>query len=86
MKNILLIVCIIFAGCAGIKPQPATIKVEVPVPVPCIISQIELPDFAVDDLSVDAGIWPQMLSLRAERIQRKAYEHVLEQAIKACQK
>lgn len=80
----LLMVCLLMAGCSAL-PSTA-VKVEVPVLVPCIISHIDTPAFAVDSLSIDAGIWSQMLALRADRIQRKAYEHVLTEAMKACQK
>ena len=43
------------------------------------------PAFAVDALSIGAGIWEQMSALRAERIQRIGYETELEAAVKACQ-
>ncbi len=92
MKKLSLIV-LLLTGCAGFN-APAVVKVSVPVSVPCIIATINKPDFAVDALPADppAGVsrsdfvWDQMRALRADRIQRQAYEKIIESAIKACQK
>jgi hypothetical protein len=82
MKKAILL-CLFVTGCAN--QIPAVVRVEVPVSVPCVIKHVEKGGFAVDSLSTEADIWAQMAALRAERIQRKAYEAVLEAAIKACQ-
>lgn len=73
---------LLLAGCASQTP-PKT--VEVPVPVPCKVPQIEKPSFAVDGLPIGANIWDQMLALRAERKQRQGYELKLEAAVQSCQ-
>lgn len=73
---------LLLAGCASQTP-PKT--VEVPVPVPCKVPQIEKPSFAVDGLPIGANIWDQMLALRAERKQRQGYELKLEATIQSCQ-
>jgi hypothetical protein len=75
---------IVLAGCSS-NSAPAVVRVEVPVLVPCVIEKVQKTEFAVDNLDVDAGIWNQMSALRANRLQRKAYESVLEAAIKSCQ-
>jgi hypothetical protein len=90
MKNFLII--LFLTGCT--TALPPVVRVEIPVSVPCVIAQIDKPSFAVDALPVDppAGmkrsdfVWLQMNALRADRIQRQAYEKILEAAIQACQK
>jgi hypothetical protein len=71
-------------GCAS-QHAPAVIKVDVPMAIPCNIQPISKPQFAVDSISPDSDIWDMMSALRAERIQRKSYESVLESAIHSCQ-
>ncbi len=69
--------------------NPATVsvpvEVRIPVPIPCESPTPSRPAFAVDALSLGAGIWEQMSALRAERLQRQGYETELEAAVKACQ-
>jgi hypothetical protein len=87
MRMILLgITSLVVSACASTPPsvvQP--IEVRVPVPVPCKVPIPSRPAFAVDALSLGAGIWEQMIALRAERLQRQGYEAELEAAVKACQ-
>jgi hypothetical protein len=80
----LALVCIFLTGCAS-TGIPAVVRVEVPVPVPCVIVIPTPPAFAIDALPIGASIWDQMAALRADRIQRQAYEKMLEAAIQACQ-
>lgn len=84
MKKI-LIVCLLAASCGTTHP-PATVRVEIPIPVPCNVQKIDIPSFAVDALTYDSDIWDQMAALRAERLQRQAYEKILQAAIDACRK
>ncbi len=83
----LLLLALLIAGCASTTPPSPTVpqRVEIPVPVPCKIPQIEKPSFAVDGLPIGSDIWDQMSALRAERKQRQGYEVKLEAAIKSCQ-
>lgn len=80
-----LIVSFSLAGCAAAPTAPVVTEVKVPVAVPCRAPNVEWPAFAVDTLPIGSGIWQQMVALRAERLERKAYETELEAAIKACQ-
>jgi hypothetical protein len=81
-----LALCSLGVGCASTStPTPVPVEVKVPVPVPCKVSVPTPPVFAVDALPLGAGIWDQMLALRAERLQRKGYEAVLITTIEACQ-
>jgi hypothetical protein len=83
MKNTLLFLCLLSVGCASNK-APAVVRVEVPIPVPCKITLPAPPAYAVDALPADAGIWDMMAALRADRLQRQAYEAILKAAIEAC--
>lgn len=84
MKNTLLFLSLFATGCAFSK-APDVVRVEVPISVPCKMPLIQKPAFAVDALQYGSDIWAQMSALRAERLQRKAYEAELEAATKACQ-
>ena len=84
MKRLsILMIVLALAACSVARP-PAVVRVEVPIPVPCLTVIPEKPSFAVDELPLGAGIWKQMLALRADRIRRRAYEAELEAAINAC--
>lgn len=88
MKRLTVVLCLVLAGCAGQvaePPEPAVVRVEVPVQVPCRTERVLRPAFAVDALPVGADIGEQMRALRAERLQRKGYEARLEGAVAACQ-
>jgi len=68
----------------SLPPVVQPVEVKVPVPVPCRVAMPERPAFAVDTLAIGAGIWAQMLALRADRLQRKGYEAELEAAARTC--
>lgn len=88
-----LMLVFLLTACATAQ-APAVVEVKVPVLVPCVIEHIDAPAFAVDALPVDPPegvkrsdfVFQQLLALRAERLQRQAYEKILEAAIAACQK
>lgn len=87
MKRLTIGLCLVLAGCAGQvaePPEPAVVRVEVPVQIPCRAQRIQRPVFAVDSLPIGASIAEQMRALRAERLQRKGYEKRLEAAVEAC--
>lgn len=89
MRGMLALVVLAIAGCAAHKPEPTPepqiIRVQVPVLVPCKITPVQKPAFAVDALPLGSAIDVQMRALRAERQQRKGYEERLEAAVMACQ-
>lgn len=88
MKEALIFLGLLLAGCAGQvaePPEPQLVRVEVPVQIPCKTERVQRPAFAVDSLRLGASIAEQMRALRAERLQRKGYEVRLEAAIDACQ-
>ena len=73
----------VLSACASSAP-PSVVRVDVPVPVACITKTPERPAFAVDGLPIGSGIWDKMSALRADRLQRRAYEAELEAALNAC--
>lgn len=88
MKRLTIGLCLVLAGCAGqvAEPsEPVTVRVEVPVQVPCRTERVQRPAFAVDSLPIGASIDEQMRALRADRRQRQGYEARLEAAVEACQ-
>lgn len=88
MKRVLIVLGLLLAGCAGqvAEPlEPVTVRVEVPVQIPCRTERVQRPAFAVDSLPIGASIDEQVRALRADRQQRKGYEVRLEAAIDACQ-
>lgn len=87
MKVLLVVLGLLLAGCAGKvvdAPEPQVVRVEVPVQVPCRTERVRRPAFAVDSLRLGASIAEQIRALRADRLQRKAYELRLEAAVEAC--
>jgi hypothetical protein len=87
MKRLIAVLCLALAGCAGRvaePPEPAVVRVEVPVQIPCRTERVPRPVFAVDVLPIGASIDEQMRALRADRRQRQGYEARLEAAVEAC--
>lgn len=83
MKRLLILLAL--SGCAMTPSAPVVQEVKIPVGIPCKITPIEIPVFAVDGLAIGSGLFDQMRALRAERLQRQGYENKLEAAIKSCQ-
>lgn len=87
MKRLTIALSLVLAGCAGQvaePPEPAMVRVEVPVQIPCRTERVQRPVFAVEVLPIGASIDEKMRALRAERLQRKGYEKRLEAAVAAC--
>ncbi|MDF3864189.1 hypothetical protein P3W53_06950 [Pseudomonas denitrificans (nom. rej.)] len=89
MRMIMIGVVLALAGCQSQQQapeqEPRVFEVQVPVAVPCKITPVQRPAFAVDSLALDAEIDEQMRALRAERNQRQGYEARLEAAVQGCQ-
>lgn len=89
MKTMLIGIALGLAGCQSQQqapaPEPRVIEVQVPVAVPCKITPVGRPAFAVDSLPLGAAIDEQMRALRAERKQRQGYEARLEAVVQGGQ-
>lgn len=74
------------AGCAGRQDaEPRTVRVEVPVAVPCRVPAIEVPAWAAAGLRKGDDLQTKVRALLAERRQRIGYEAQLLAANQACQ-
>ncbi|TLP71332.1 hypothetical protein FEA48_21150 [Pseudomonas nitroreducens] len=81
----LLVLVVALAGCAGqVKPEPRTVRVEVPVAVPCRAPAVEVPTWATASLQKGDSLQTKVRALLAELEQRKGYELQLVAAVKAC--
>ncbi|MFU4390222.1 hypothetical protein [Pseudomonas paraeruginosa] len=82
----LMLVLVALAGCAGqVEPEPRTVRVEVPVAVPCRVPAVEVPIWATDGLRKGDDLQTKVRALLTERRQRIGYEAQLLAANQACQ-
>ncbi|AOX33009.1 hypothetical protein PA8281_05748 [Pseudomonas aeruginosa] len=73
-------------GCAGRQEaEPRTVRVDVPVAVPCRVPAVEVPAWATAGLKKSDDIQTKVRALLAERLQRVGYEAQLLAANQACQ-
>ncbi|MFU5620068.1 hypothetical protein [Pseudomonas aeruginosa] len=73
-------------GCAGRQEtEPRTVRVEVPVAVPCRAPAVEVPAWAAAGLRKGDDLQTKVRALLAERRQRIGYEAQLLAANRACQ-
>ena len=82
--KVLLMGLVLLAGCATRAPEVRTIRVEVPVLVPCQIPEVQAPTFAAAELKKADSLEVKVRALLAERRQRIGYEKNLVAAISAC--
>lgn len=85
MKLLLLGFVVLLAGCAGREAEVRTIRVEVPVQVPCRTHEVAVPPWAAAGLKKADSLELKVRALLAERRQRIGYEKQLVVGITACQ-
>ncbi|EPO7607557.1 TPA: hypothetical protein ACHIS3_000237 [Pseudomonas aeruginosa] len=86
MRVVLMLVMVALAGCAGqVEPEPRTVRVDVPVAVPCRVPAVEVPSWAAAGLKKSDDLQTKVRALLAERRQRIGYEAQLLAANQACQ-
>lgn len=86
MRVLLCMVLVFVAGCTTApRVITKTVEVKVPVPVPCRIAPIDKPVFALDRLSTADDLYSKGRAALVELDERRAYEVVLEAAVKSCQ-
>lgn len=79
------VLCLLLAGCAGhVEPEIRTVRVEVPVPVPCHAPEVAVPPWAASGLRKADSLEVKVRALLAERRQRIGYERQLLAAVEAC--
>lgn len=80
-----LLAGLLLAGCAGkVEPQIRTVRVEVPVQVPCRAPEVAAPPWAAAGLKRGDSLEVKVRALLAERRQRIGYERELVAANAAC--
>ncbi|MEG9561094.1 hypothetical protein [Pseudomonas aeruginosa] len=86
MRVVLMLVMVALAGCAGqVEPEPRTVRVDVPIAVPCRAPAVEVPAWAAAGLMKSDDLQTKVRALLAERRQRIGYEAQLLAANQACQ-
>lgn len=84
-RVMMAVLCSALAGCATREPEVRTVRVEVPVQVPCRTPVISVPAFAATGLKKADSLEAKVRALLAERRQRIGYEKELAAAAEACQ-
>lgn len=77
--------CFLLTGCAGREPEVRTVRVEVPVLVPCKTKEVAVPPWAAQGLKKSDSLELKVRALLAERRQRIGYEKQLVATVSACQ-
>lgn len=85
MKHLACVLALTLTGCASAPIVVRTVRVEVPVSVPCKTPSVEAPAWATDALPADATLFQRVQALAVENEQRRAYDMRLEAAAKSCQ-
>lgn len=81
----LMVLLVALAGCASqVEPEPRTVRVEVPVAVPCRAPAVEVPAWATASLQKGDSLQTKVRALLAELEQRKGYEAQMFAALQAC--
>lgn len=76
---------LLLAGCASqAEPGVRTVRVEVPVQVPCRAPDVAVPPWAASSLRKTDSLEVKVRALLAERRQRTGYERQLRAATDAC--
>lgn len=85
MKWLVMGMLVALAGCAGRQEaEPRTVRVEVPVAVPCRAPAVQEPSWATASLQKGDSLQVKVRALLAERQQHLGYELLLLAALDAC--
>ncbi|MFO3675810.1 hypothetical protein ACKWMZ_26995 [Pseudomonas protegens] len=76
---------LVLVGCAAREPEVRTVRVEVPVQVPCKAPVVPVPAWATDSIKKTDSMEQKVRALLAERRQRIGYERLLIASIAVCQ-
>ena len=81
----LLLAVLLLTGCASrVETEVRTVRVEVPVQVPCRAPDVAVPPWAAASLRKADSLEVKVRALLAERRQRIGYERLLKAAVSAC--
>ncbi|WP_226456871.1 hypothetical protein [Pseudomonas sp. AF03-9] len=85
MRYLLMMLALMLAGCATREPEVRTVRVDVPVLVPCKTKTVAVPPWAAQGLRKSDSLEVKVRALLAERRQRMGYERQLVAAVVTCQ-
>ncbi|GGJ40821.1 hypothetical protein [Pseudomonas avellanae] len=85
MRIMVTLIVLALAGCATPAPEIRTVRVEVPVQVPCRAPIVVEPQFAAAGLRKGDSLEVKVRALLAERRQRIGYERELLAVAYSCQ-
>ncbi|NWB84144.1 hypothetical protein [Pseudomonas gingeri] len=85
MRVLLMGLVVLLTGCSAREPEIRTLRVEVPVQVPCRAPVVVEPAFAAASLKKTDSLEQKVRALLAERRQRMGYERELVASNMACQ-
>ncbi|WP_152222796.1 hypothetical protein [Pseudomonas sp. SCB32] len=84
VMQVMVVLCTV-AGCPDqVKPEPRTVRVEVPVAIPCRAPEVPEPSWATAVLQKGDSLQTKVRALLAELEQRRGYERLLTATINAC--
>lgn len=84
MKLLVIGLVAILAGCAGHEPDVHTVRVEMPMLIPCKMQETAFPAWTATGLKKSDSLEVKVRALLAERRQRMGYERELVAAAVAC--
>lgn len=84
MKGLLMGLVVVLAGCAHRESEVRTVRVDVPVLVPCYTQEVAMPPWAAVGLKKSDSLEVKVRALLAERRQRMGYEREIVAAVYAC--
>lgn len=84
MRALLVVLAMILVGCVVRPPEVRTVRVEVPVLVPCKTKEVAVPPWAAQGLKKSDSLELKVRALLAERRQRIGYEKQLEALVQSC--
>ncbi|WP_246500178.1 hypothetical protein [Pseudomonas cyclaminis] len=82
---LVMLLALVLVSCAAREPEVRTVRVEVPVQVPCKTTPVAVPPWATQGLRKADSLELKVRALLAERRQRVGYERQLVAAVGACQ-
>ena len=83
-KLFMAVIVTALAGCAAREPEVRTLRVEVPVLVPCKTRTVAVPPWAAAGLKKSDSLEVKVRALLGERRQRIGYERQLVATVGAC--
>lgn len=83
-KLFLACLLLVLVGCMAKEAEVRTVRVEVPVQVPCKTKYVPVPYWATTELKAGDSLEIKVRALLAERRQRIGYQRQLEAGITSC--